>query len=193
MHGIDVTKERRLEWACMKNYDFTVLVNGGGRRHWVSMCTVWPLYSKWLSEYSNKSAPNFVLSLNIPPWKLFGWFRELQLWATGDWQLYHNDPPAHASRLVQFSDETNHPGDSASLQTRFGALQLMAFPKTEITFEREEISDHPWNSEKYDRQLVYYNWENRVRSRGAYFERNWGIIVLCAMFLVSWIFINKCL
>ena len=25
----------------------------------------------------------------------------IQLWATGDWQLHHNNAPAHASRLMQ--------------------------------------------------------------------------------------------
>ena len=32
-----------------------------------------------------------------------------------------------------------------------------------------------------------------VRSQGAYFEGDWGIIVLCTMFPVSCIFSNKCL
>ena len=36
------------------------------------------------------------------------------------------------------------------------------------------------------------DWENCVRSQGAYFEGDLGIIVLCTMFLVSCIFINKC-
>ena len=65
------------------------------------MCTVWPSHSKCLSEQSNESASNYALSLNIPPWKLFGWFRRLQLWAAGDWQLHHNNELACASRLVQ--------------------------------------------------------------------------------------------
>ena len=42
-----------------------------------------------------------MLSLNIAPLKLFGWFRRLQLWATGDWQLHHNNVPAYASHLMQ--------------------------------------------------------------------------------------------
>ena len=42
-----------------------------------------------------------MLNLNISPWKLFRWFRILQLWGTGDWQLHHDNMPAHASRLVQ--------------------------------------------------------------------------------------------
>ena len=60
-----------------------------------------------------------------------------------DWQLHHDNAPAHVSCLVKFSDKTaNHPGDSAPLQPRFGTLQLLSFPKTKITFEKEEISDH---------------------------------------------------
>ena len=71
-------------------------------------------------------------------------------------------------------------------------LQLLAFPKTKITFEREEISEHQWDSRKYDR-AADGDWENCVRSQGACFEGDWGIIVLCTMFLVSCIFFNKCL
>ena len=43
------------------------------------------------------------------------------------------------SRAEFFGETSNHPGDSAPLQPRFGALRLLAFPKTKITFEREEI------------------------------------------------------
>ena len=39
-----------------------------------------------------------------------------------------------------FGKTSNHPGDSASLEPTFGSLQLLASPKTKITFEREEIS-----------------------------------------------------
>ena len=34
---------------------------------------------------------------------------------------------------------SNHPGDSALLQPRFGILQHLAFPKTNTTFERDVI------------------------------------------------------
>ena len=37
----------------------------------------------------------------MPSWKLFGWFRRLRLWATGDWQLYHDNIPVHTSCLMQ--------------------------------------------------------------------------------------------
>ena len=67
----------------------------------VSQCTVWLLHSKWLSEQSNKSTSYFASSLNISPWILFRWFRRLQPWETGDWPLYHDNTPAHASHLMQ--------------------------------------------------------------------------------------------
>ena len=54
------------------------------------------------------------------------------------------------SHAVFFGETSNHPGDSAPLQPRFGALRLLAFPKTKITFEREEILDYPSDSGKYD-------------------------------------------
>ena len=60
-----------------------------------------PITFKLLSEASNKSVSNSALSLNIPPWKLFRWFRRPQLWATGDWQLHHNNVPAqHACSCI---------------------------------------------------------------------------------------------
>ena len=81
-----------------------------------------------------------------------------------------------------FWETSNHPGDSAPLQPRFGALWLLAFPQTKITFEREEISECQWESGKYDRE-ANGNWENCVRSQVAYFEGAWGVIALCTMFL----------
>ena len=92
---------------------------------------------------------------------------------------------------MQFFEKTsNHPGDLFPLQFRVGTLWLLAFPKTKITFEREEFSDLQWDSEKYKEAA---DWENCVRSQGTYFEGDWSIIVLCTMFLVSCIFFNKCL
>ena len=86
----------------MNNGDFTILISGGSRRCWVSICIGWLLHSKWLNKWSKESSSNFVLSLNILPQKLFRWFRRPQLRATGDWQLHHNNTCAHASHLVQF-------------------------------------------------------------------------------------------
>ena len=59
----------------MNNDDFTLLVSGGSRCCWVSMCTVWPSHSKWQSKQNDESASNLVLGLNISPQKVFGWVR----------------------------------------------------------------------------------------------------------------------
>ena len=116
--------------------------------------------------------------------------------AMGNWWLAASlQQHAHScmsSPAEFFGKTSNHPGDSALLPPRFGALQLLAFPQTKITFEREEILDYWWDSGKYNREADG-EWENCVKSQGACFERNWGIIVLCTMFLVSCIFFNKCL
>ena len=95
-----------------------------------------------------------------------------------------------ASLAEFFGKTSNYPGDLASLQPRFDTPPLVAFPKTKITFERQEISDHQWDSGKYD-GAADSNWENCVRSQGAHFEGDWGIIVLCTMFLISCIFFSK--
>ena len=86
---------------------------------------------------------------------------------------------------VEFFGETlNHPGDSTPLQPRFGTLWLLPFPKSKSSLEREEITDHWWDLGKCD-EAADGDWENCVRSQGAYFEGDWGTIVLCTMFLVS--------
>ena len=51
------------------------------------------------------SASDFALSLNIPLWKYLDDSEGRSYGATGDWQLHHNNAPAHASRLVQSSLE----------------------------------------------------------------------------------------
>ena len=61
-----------------------------------------------------------------------------------------------------FGETSNHLGDSASLHPRFGTLQLLAFPKTKITFEREEISDSWWDSGKYDEAVGRTVWNPKV-------------------------------
>ena len=116
--------------------------------------------------------------------------------AMGNWWLAALSQQGTLSCITShaefFGKTSNHPGDSAPLQPRFGALWLLAFPKTKVTFEREEISDRKWDSGKYD-GAADSNWKNCVRSQGAYSERDWVVIALCPVFLVSCIFFNKCL
>ena len=106
----------------------------------------------------------------------------------GNWCLAASSQQCTCSCVMScaefFGKTSNHPGDSAPLQPRFRALWLLDFPQTKITFEREEISDCWWDSRKYN-GATDGDWENCVRPQGAYFEGDWGIIVLCTMSLVS--------
>ena len=116
--------------------------------------------------------------------------------AIGNWWLVASSQQYAFSCIMShaefFGETSNHPGDSAPLQPRFGTLRLLAFPKTKITFERQEISDCHWDSGKYD-GTADGDWENCVRSQGAYSEGNWSVLVPCTVFLVSCIFSSKCL
>jgi hypothetical protein len=59
-------------------------------------------------------------------------------------QLHHDNALAHSTNIVQsfFSGKTSHyPGLSASLQTRFGSLRLLAFSKAKIVVKRQEICE----------------------------------------------------
>ena len=106
----------------------------------------------------------------------------------GNWWLAASSWQCACSCIMSwaefFGETSNHPGDSAPLQPRFGTLWLLAFPKTKITFEREGISDHQWDLGKYE-GAADGDWQNYVRSQGAYFQGDWGIVVSCTMFLVS--------
>ena len=105
--------------------------------------------TKWVEQWL---CIKFSLSLNIPPWKLFRWFRRWQLWATGDWQLHRDNTPSQClmSHVEVFGETSNHSGDSAPLELRFCALKILAFPIIKITFEREAIAESQWDSGKYN-------------------------------------------
>ena len=62
------------------------------------------------------------------------------------------------SRVAFFGKTSNYPDDSATLQPRFGAV-ASGFSQSKITFEREEISDHRWDSGKYN-GTADGNWEH---------------------------------
>ena len=106
--------------------------------------------------------------------------------AASSWQHALSCITSHAEF---FGETSNHPGDAASLQPRFDTLRFLPFPKTKITFEREEILDCQWDSGKHD-GAAGGSWENYVRSRGAYFEGDWGVTVQWQCFLCL---LQKCL
>ena len=74
--------------------------------------------------------------------------------AMGNWWLAASSQQCTRSCITfhaeVFGKTSNHPVDAGPLQPRFGALRLLTFPKTKITFEKEEISDHWWNSGKWE-------------------------------------------
>ena len=119
-----------VEWAC-------VLCDHCIQNDWASRATnLHQIYIKF--EHSSEEAIPVIQKAT----------------ATGNWWLTASSQQcAHScfmSHVEFFCKTSNHPGDLAPLQPRFGALWLLAFPKTKITFERDEISDHWWDSKKYD-------------------------------------------
>ena len=78
--------------------------------------------------------------------------------AMGNWWLAvssgHCALSCIMSRAEFFGKTSNDPGDSASIQPRFGALWLRTFPKTKLTFEREDISDCQWEL----RKILWGSW-----------------------------------
>ena len=164
-------KESGLEWTCVNNYDFTVLVSGGSRHRGVSMCTVWPSHSESLEQVEQWICLKLCVKLKHCSAEMTWMVQKAT--AVGNWWLaaasWQRSCSCTTSCAGFFGKTSNHPGDSAPLQPRFGALGLLAFPQTKTTFEREEISDHWWDSGKYD-EAADGNWENCVRSQGAYFE-----------------------
>ena len=109
------------------------------------------------------------------------WWLAVSSWKCAHWGIM--SPVDFYGRI------SNQSGDSVPLYPRFGTLQLLPFPKTKITFKREGISDQGWDSGKSN-GATDGDWENYVRSQGAYFEGNWGVIVLCTMSLASCIFFS---
>ena len=78
--------------------------------------------------------------------------------------------PAHASRLMlSFLAKHQIPQVTQAPTAQIWCPETSGFSKTTITFEREEISDPQRDLGKYD-GAANGNWENCVRSQGAYLE-----------------------
>ena len=187
-------KDSGLECACKNTDDFIVLVSGGGRcllsEHVYCVAVTFKM-NEWVEQ---RICIKLCIKLEYSSVETIWMIQKAA--AMGNWWLAASSRQHACSCITShaefFSKTSNHPGNSVPLQPRFGALWLLALPKTKITFEREEISDHRYNSRKYN-GAAEGNWGNCVRSQSAYFDGDRGIIVLCTMFLVSYIFFNKCL
>ena len=155
---------------------------------------------------STESTSDFALDLNIPPQTLCRWFRRSQLCATRDWQLHHDNVPAHASCLVQ-SFFVKHQITQVILPLFISDLvpyNFCLFSKLKSPLKGKRFQTIDEIQENTTGQLIvlptkdsaecFKQWkrcqENCVRYQGAYFEGDWGIIT---MLLVSCIYFNKCL
>ena len=130
-----------------------------------------------------RRATNFVLSLNIPPWKFFEWFRRPQLWATGDWQLHHDNASTHASRLLR-SFLMKHQITHVTLTS----CDFWLFPKLKSPLEGKRFQTIDEIQENMMRQL----WR-----LGELYVVPWcllwkGLRCHCPVCNVSCIFFNKC-
>ena len=133
----------------------------------------------------------FYIGLNIPPQKLFRWFRRLQLWAPENWQLHHDNEPAHASHFLCWVFWQN-----------IKSPRWLSPPTAQIwrpvTSDFSKSSNHLWKGRDFRLFMRFSKiwWASCWRLgelcevQGVYNEGNWDVIVLCTMFLVSCIFFN---
>ena len=132
--------------------------------------------------------------------------------AMGQWWLAassHNTP-AHASSLVQrFWQNTKSPKwiISTPYSPYLAPHSFWLFPKLKSPLKGKRFQTVDEIQENMMGQLMaiptkdfaecFEQWKrcrkNCVRSQGAYFEGDWGVMVLCTMFLVSCVIFNKCL
>ena len=74
--------------------------------------------------------------------------------ARGNWWLAASSQQCtHSctmSRAEFFGETSNHPGDSAAPTAQMWCPVTSGFSWTKIIFEREEITDHQWDSGKYN-------------------------------------------
>ena len=74
-----------------------------------------------------------------------------QLWATGDWQLHHdNASNSCITSCAVFWWNIKSPRWLSPTTAQVWHPVTSGFSQNKVTFEREEISDHRWDSGKYD-------------------------------------------
>ena len=142
-------KESGLECTGVNN-DFTVLVSGGGRCPLSEHVYCVAVTFKMTEQVEQQICIKLCIKLEHSSSESIQMIQKAT--SMGNWWLAASSQQCTCSCITFhaefFRETSNHPGDSAPLQLRFGALRLLAFPKTKITFEREEISDSWWDPEK---------------------------------------------
>ena len=114
---------------CVNSDDPTVLVSGGGRHRWVSMCVA--LTFKMTEKIEQWICIKFCVKLEHSS---VGTIWMIQKVTTmGNWWLVasHDNVTPHASHLVQsfFGEISNHPGDSAPYSPDVFPYAFCFFPK----------------------------------------------------------------
>ena len=109
--------------------------------------------------------------------------------AMGSWWLEASSWQRNCSCIMSyaefFGETSNHPGDSAPLSPGVAPCDFWLFPKLKSPLQEKRFQTINEIQENTMGQLMASYWENCVRSPGASFEGDWGIIVLCTVFLAS--------
>ena len=153
---------------------------------------MWPSHSKW-QRVEQWICIKFCIQLEHSSAEIIRMIQKAA--AMGTWWWAASSRQCTASCITScakfFGQTSNHPGDSAPLQPRFGTLQLLAFPKLKWSLKQTRFQTMDEIQENMMGQLMALGELCKVPS--AYFEGNWGIIVLFTMFLVPCISCSKCL
>ena len=169
----------------MNNDDFPVLVSRGrvvGAVEWAYVLCGWPIQNDWWVEQWIFS--RFCIKLEHSSMETIQIIQKAAAMGNWWWQLHHDNMPLMHYISCSFWWNIRSPRWLSPPSPRFGALRLLAFPKTKVTYESEKISDCLWDSGKYD-GAADGDWKNCVRSQHSYLGVYWGVIFLCIMFLVS--------
>ena len=154
-----------------------------------------------LSEHVYCMAVAFKMTEQVEQWICIKFFIKVEhssvetIWmgnwwlVASSWQCAHSCTTSYAEF---FGETSNHPGDSVPPTAQVCHSASSGFSQKLKSPLKGKISDLQWGSGKYD-GAADGNWENCVRSQGAYFGGYWGVIVLYTMLPVSYIFFNKCL
>ena len=142
---------------------------------------MWPSHSKWLSELEQRICIKFYVKFECSSAETIWMIQKAT--AMGNWWLAASSWQCAFLCIVHcaecFGKTSNHPGNSAPLQARFGALWLLAFPKTKgKKFQTvDEIQENIIGQQMATGKTM--------GSQRTYFEEDWGTIVLCTIYLVS--------
>ena len=88
--------------VCVNNDNFTLLVSGGGRCPWVSHALTQcghHIQNDWANTATNLH--QILREVEQSSAETVRMTQKATTRGAGDWQLHHNNTPAHASRLVQ--------------------------------------------------------------------------------------------